>query len=240
MPKFFFDESSLDGSCIELTGETAHHIVNVLRHGLGDRILLCDGKCTDYVTKLISSETGRKFAKVKFEIMETKKCVTEPPIFVRLFQSVIKWENLDIVIQKSVEVGVSEIVPIVTERSIYKLSNVKKKTVRFGRIAKSAAEQSMRGIIPKVAEPKSFYDSLKNKEATALFACCSEGNVFVHEYNEFNKVDLWVGPEGGFTETERKLMLDENIIPIGLGPRVLRSETASVAFISSIILHHER
>ena len=242
MPKFFFDENCASGSRIELIGETAHHIVNVLRHRVGDSVLLCDGKCTDYATKLISAETGKKSVTARFEVLEANKCLTEPPIFIRLHQSVIKWESLDIAIQKSVEVGASEIVPLVTDRSIYKLSDVKKKAERFGRIAKSAAGQSMRGIIPTVAEPKILCDTLKSKASTAFFACCSAkvSNISAHGHGDYNEADLWVGPEGGFTDAERKMMLDENIIPIGLGPRVLRSETASLVLISCLIMHHER
>ena len=127
MPKFFFDKECLRGNYIDLTGEAAHHIINVLRHNLGDDILLCDGNLIDYATKLLYYETDKKYVRARFEVIESKVCHTEPPIFIRLFQAAIKWENFDFAIQKSVEVGVSEIVPVVTERSIYKIEDVKKK-----------------------------------------------------------------------------------------------------------------
>ena len=242
MPKFFFDLHSLEGARIEIDGETAHHIVNVLRHRVGDRVLLCDGKRMDYVTELISYETGRKSTKAWFEVQETKKSPAEPRVYVRLHQSVINWENFEIAIQKSVEVGVSEIVPMITERTVHKLHDVKKKLDRFGRIAKSAAEQSMRGIVPTVQEPAYLLDTIKNKEAVGYFACCSKKEILEcrHEDLMHKKIDLWVGPEGGFTDSEKKSMLAQNIVPVGLGPRVLRSETASIVLISHIVMSHER
>ena len=236
MPKFFVGEDCFSGNHIELTCETAHHIINVLRHRIGDEIILCDGKCTDYVTKLVMYESRNKNAKARFEVIETKKCLTEPGIFVRLYQSVIKWENFDFAIQKSVEVGASEIVPVVTSRSIYRMSDVKKKMPRFNRIAKSAAEQSMRGIVPKVVEPKALCDTQKDKDAAAFFACCDEKVSLAGRLHnlKFEKADLWVGPEGGFTDLEKESLLAKMIIPFGLGPRVFRSETASIVSIACI------
>ena len=129
MPKFFFEEDCFDGTRIELQGETAHHIINVLRHKIGDEIYLCNGNCMDYTAKLISTETYRKSTKAVFEVLEAKKCVAEPSVFIRLNQSVIKWENFDFAIQKSIEVGVSEIVPVVTGRSVYKITDVNKNRI---------------------------------------------------------------------------------------------------------------
>lgn len=235
MPKFFFDEKIFDGKFIKMQGETAHHIINVLRHRVGDDIVLCDGRNTDYASALI--ETDRKLITAKFEVQEVKQCLTEPSVFVRLFQSVIKWENFDFAIQKSVEVGVSEIVPIMTDRCIYKIADVYKKTERFNRIAKSAAEQSYRGILPTVTTPKSLTDSLEGKEAASFFACFEEkGDLFDKVGNmQLSKADLWIGPEGGFTSQEKKSLLASGVIPFSLGPRVLRSETASIVSVFSIL-----
>ena len=242
MPKFFFEVENFDGDHLYLYGETAHHIVNVLRYKVGDEVLLCDGKCTDYLTKLISYETRKKVFMARLEVMEIKKCLTEPPIFIRLYQSVIKWDSFDFAIQKSVEIGASEIVPVVTERSMYKISDVNKKTERLNRIAKSAAEQSMRGIAPQVLEAKNFGDSIKNKEPAAFFACCEEKKYLAswHDNKKIEKVDLWIGPEGGFTDSEKKSMQAKNIIPFSLGPRVLRSETACIASIANLLMSYQR
>ena len=242
MPKFFLDADRFGGSHIELGGEMAHHIVNVLRYRIGDEVHFCDGNCTDYVARLISSEASRKSTKVRFEILEATSCQAEPSIFVRLFQSVIKWESLDFAIQKSVEVGVSEIVPTVTNRSIYKISDVKKKIERMRRIAKSAAEQSRRGIVPKVAEPICFYDSLTKKNSVAFFACCDEEKSLASRFEKIDpkKADLWIGPEGGFTEQEKKSLLHSDVKPYSLGPRVLRSETAAIVSISNLLMLSQR
>ena len=247
MPKFFFDVENLDGEHLCLHGETAHHIVNVLRYKVGDEVILCDGNCTDYFAKLISFETRKKVIKARLEVTETKKCLSEPPIFVRLYQSAIKWESFDFAIQKSVEIGASEIVPVVTERSMYKISDVNKKAERLNRIAKSAAEQSMRGIVPQVLEAKNFGDSIKNKEPVAFFACLEEKKSLASQLDNksldnksIEKIDLWIGPEGGFTDKEKKSMQSRNIMPFTLGPRVLRSETASIASIVNLLMYYQR
>lgn len=247
MPKFFFDAERFDGTHIEMTGETAHHIINVLRHNLGDEVLLCDGNCTDYTTRLISCDTYKKITKIKFEIKEVKKCMNEPHVFVRLCQSVIKWENFDFAVQKSVEVGVSEIVPIVTKRSIYRISDVRKKIERFNRIAKSAAEQSMRGIVPRVMEPVSIDAFILNAMTTTrddigFFASCEEKITLPRrlENLKFDKVDLFIGPEGGFSSEETKSLIANSMIPYSLGSRVLRSETAGIVSIAHIVLFSER
>ena len=242
MPKFFFDVENFYGTYLNLHGETAHHIVNVLRYKIGDEVLLCDGNCTDYLTQLISVEASKKGTMAKFEVMDTKECLTEPLIFIRLFQSVIKWDSLDFAIQKSVEVGASEIVPIVTNRSIYKIKDVSKKIERLRRIAKSAAEQSMRGIVPQVLEPMSIESSIKNKEHVAFFACNEEKKSLASKLDSkrVEKVDLWIGPEGGFTDSEKKSMQASDVIPFSLGPRVLRSETASIVSISYLLMLYQR
>ena len=242
MPKFFIEAGSLIGTHIEIHGGAAHHIVNVLRHEIGDNIILCDGNSTDYVTTLISCEKGSKNALAKFEVLEAKKSITEPPIFIRLYQSVIKWDSFDIAIQKSVEVGASQIVPIVTERSIYKIIDVRKKTERFGRIAKSAAEQSKRGIVPMVTEPICIDDAIQNKGKVAFFACCDEEKTLANRLDQLKikKVDLWIGPEGGFTDSEKKSLLAKGIVPFTLGPRVLRSETASIVSIANLLALYQR
>ena len=271
MPKFFFDAEHLNGDFIDLNGKTAHHIVNVLRYKKGDKILLCDGNCIDYVSRLVSYETHKKSVKARFEVLEARKCLNELPFFVRLFQSVIKWDNLNFAIQKSVEVGVSEIVPLVAERSNYGISDVKKKVGRMNQIAKSAAEQSKRGIVPRVTEPINMdcFASLAMTEGEvhamtkgevlamtkgevhamttvhetqAFFACCDESVSLVSrlENIKFDKVDLWIGPEGGFTDYEKKSMKESSIIPFNLGPRVLRSETASIVSIASLALFCQR
>ena len=239
MPKFFFEAESFDGKFIDIQGKTVHHIVNVLRQSIGDKILLCDGNRTDYITKLVFHEIDKKSATARFEVLDIKESLTEPPIFIRLFQSVIKWENLDLAIQKSIEVGASEIVPVVTKRSIYKLADVHKKTGRYNEIAKSAAQQSHRGIIPKVNYPKILDETILCKESTGFFACCCEKKTLSKSYkSRADKIDLWVGPEGGFTDAEKKSLLSNNILPFSLGPRVLRSETASIVSIVNLLLFY--
>ena len=236
MPKFIIEHESFDGTHVHLAGETAHHIVNVLRYKVGDEVLFSDGNNTDYVTRLTYHDKSKR--SVSFEILAKIKCLTEPFIYVRLFLSAIKWESFDFAVQKAVEVGVSEIVPIVTDRTIYKKKDIIKKTERFCRIAKSAAEQSMRGIVPKVAEPKILSEALRDKETISFLACCKEKEslVSVASKYRFSKTDIWIGPEGGFTNKEIERLIAKKVIPFSLGPRILRAETASTVAIASLLL----
>ena len=247
MPKFFFDAKKTIGTHVELTGKTAHHIANVLRYKLGDEVLLCDGNCIDYVTKFVSCETSKKLTKIRLEVKEARKCYNEPSVYIRLYQSVIKWENFDFVIQKSVEIGVSEIVPVVTKRSIHGISDVRKKVERFNRITKSAAEQSMRGIVPNVLEPVSMSDYVLQATTTAcdkvsFLALCDERITLMKRLENTNLevIDLWIGPEGGFTTEETTSLVGNGFIPYSLGPRVLRSETAGIVSAANVILLSQR
>lgn len=242
MPKFFVEEGPGEpGAVIRVTGETAHHIVNVLRHRRGDRVMFCDGRLNDFCAALLCVEKQKNGAAAAvFEILETKKCGYEPPAFVRLCQSLIKWDCFEYAVTKAVECGASEIAPVLAARGGVSADDAAKRLERLRRLARQAAEQSMRGIIPKILPPAGIAESIADT-AAGFFGCHAESRGFAQALSRAGPAAagggfrIWIGPEGGFTADEKELLKSGGALPVRLGNSVLRSETAAVAAISQLL-----
>ena len=241
MPKFFFPLEAMEGSRIHISGETAHHLLHVLRMKPGDEVVLCDGLGTDYHGALAETTPT-----VIFDIRETSTCDTEPSVNITLFQSLPKGDKMDFIIQKCVELGVSSIQPVHTERCVARIKDkdAPKKIARFQKIAESAAGQSMRGIIPVVHPPLSFkaaIDSISNattkQDSLTLVAYEKEHFLALKSavVNNPININLWIGSEGGFSDNEITALCNIGATPITLGRRILRTETAAIATIAQII-----
>ncbi|MCL2399686.1 MAG: 16S rRNA (uracil(1498)-N(3))-methyltransferase [Defluviitaleaceae bacterium] len=242
MPKYFINEPSdkAEGQLLQLEGDTAYHLIKVLRVRIGEEVILCDGKETDYycIVESIDSLT------LTCLILSKHQCETEPKCKISLFQAMPKADKFEWVIQKSIELGVYEIIPIYTDHSIKKNANVE----RFQKIAESAAGQSMRGIIPKVHYPTSwegvkyqtkFKYSIVAHEKEDLKTIKSVMNSPLKNNKLQDQVALWIGPEGGFSKNEITLMEEYEFQLVTLGPRILRSETAAIAAIAKILMETE-
>ena len=163
MAKYFFAPQDKTGDIVTLRGETAHHLLNVLRLKPGADVTLCDGACTDY-TATLCKPTGGKLLPVDsctFQITATTPCQTEPSFPITVYQAHPKGDKIESVIQKSVELGAAKIVPLFTAHTLVK--NIDKKQPRYQKIAHAAAEQCNRGILPEVAQPMKFKDAVANK-----------------------------------------------------------------------------
>lgn len=246
MPKFFFSPNDANDGFVHISGEAAHHLLHVLRIKPDDEVTLCDGLETDYHAEFIESSSKAKQAVAVFRIKSTSPCDTEPLTRVTLFQSLPKGDKMDLIIQKCVELGVYEIRPVLTERSVARINtkDAAKKTARFQKIAESAAGQSNRGIIPIIHPPRDFSavieDIKANPAALTLLAYEQEyerslKSVLLNHIAPQKNISLWIGPEGGFTGNEVAALCDTGAIHITLGRRVLRAETAAIAAISQII-----
>ena len=225
MAKYFFEPSK---SPI-LTGDTAHHLANVLRMKVGDSLILCDGNSTDYnaiIEYIKKNEIG-------FKILNSSPSLTEPEAFITLYQGIPKSDKLDLIVQKCVELGVSRIVPVETGRSVSKISG-SKKIERLQKIALSAAEQSMRGIVPEVCEAVTFKNATKT--ANAIVAYENETSAMLKQVLPQATIDIWIGPEGGFTQDEITTLRNYGGKTVSLGPRILRTETAAIAALAGITL----
>lgn len=239
MPKFFFCKNDISNEQVQLCGEDEKHIKTVLRAKEGEEMTLCDGEGMDYHCRIASLEKG-----VLLDILSQEVCETEPKVKITLYQGLPKADKMELIIQKCVELGVDSIVAVSTERAIVKLDKKEsKKLERWQKIAEAAAKQSGRGKIPKIGR-----QVLKFKEAVAE-AKKLDGSIIPYEKEQRTgirqfvqgfkgeSIGIFIGPEGGFTEEEISLAEGNGILPITLGKRILRTETAGM--ITAAILLYE-
>lgn len=241
MYRFYIEPSQKQGDTIEITGEDVNHIKNVLRMKNGEKLILCDGAGTDYVCELAGSRERNLVA----AISEEKKSDTELPVRLVLFQGLPKKDKMELIIQKAVELGASEIVPVVTKRTIVKTEGGKeeKKLTRWQAIAESAAKQSGRGVIPKVCPIHTWKEALAsmgNLDYNVILYENAEGMKPTAEClkaaGEKESIGIFVGPEGGFTEEEVTQTTEHGAECLSLGKRILRTETAGLAMLSMLML----
>lgn len=241
MSKFFIDKNAINNELksITITGEDVNHIKNVLRAVPGDIIVLCDQNGNDYFTSISIIEKEKIIANIT-DIVPNN---TEPPVDITLFQGIPKSDKMDFIIQKCVELGVTKIVPVITERTIVKFNGTKdieSKTTRWQRICLEAAKQCNRGIVPFVEKPVKLYQSLETSGDYALNIIpyekeSSTGLKSLIQSSIKGKISIFIGPEGGFSEDEIKYALNKGVRPVTLGPRILRTETAGLAVLSMLM-----
>lgn len=238
MPKFFIDPDAIEGSRVCINGEAAHHMLHVLRVGLGESILLCDGQQTDY--DCLVEKIHPKGLSLSLSIQKTSVCRTEPGVQVVLYQAWPKSDKMDWIVQKCVELGIHEIVPVITTRTVARPGDLTAKTARYQRIAEAAAGQSMRGIIPRVHSLVKFEDALCFADPEVLWLVAYENEQHRTIKNVLNagraqSIGLWIGPEGGFTEAETEALRACRAEVVTLGRRILRTETAGMAALTQVL-----
>ena len=227
MNRFFIEPERLTGPGVELDGEIAHQISRVLRLEAGDRILLLDGVGFEYEVGLSEVRRGGKTETVRGDILAKRPAPGEPRVRITLYQALLKGEKFDYVLQKSTEVGVAAIVPIITERCVSQ--NVRPD--RWRKIIQEAAEQSRRGLLPNLPDqPLSLTETLNRlkAEGTPAFMAWEEESDFSLKQLPpgLDRLALLVGPEGGFSQAEAQAALGAGVQTVTLGPRILRAETA--------------
>ena len=239
MPRFFLSSGAPDTGFFEIVGEDAKHISFSLRMRVGEHLTVCDGAGMDYDC-VISEMDGKT---VKATIVESAPSDTESPFRIRLYQSVPKGDKLDYIVQKAVELGISEIVPVYSARCIVKpaASGEEKRLLRLRRIAEEAAKQCGRGRVPWVFPSMSFSDAVCGAQTENTFICYeNEDSLSLRRYleafcrHEGNTVAFFVGPEGGYSKEEIELAASAGIPSVKLGARILRCETASNFVLSCI------
>jgi 16S rRNA (uracil1498-N3)-methyltransferase len=240
MYRFFVEPEQIGESEIIIKEGDVNHIKNVLRMKPGETILVSDKKNKEYVC-VISEISDRE---VKADIVDINKESRELPIKVTLFQALPKGDKMENVIQKMVELGVYEIVPVSTKRCVVKLDDRKAetKTKRWNNIAESAAKQSKRGIIPKVHVPVAYnkaLDMAKHKDIILIPYEEAENMQMTRQVisgiQPGMSVAIFIGPEGGFGREEVERALQIGAKDITLGKRILRTETAGMAVMSVLM-----
>lgn len=233
-PRFFTGNISDETAVV--VGEDVKHITSVLRMRKGALAVLCDGRRTDYLAEL-GEAAGESCV---FKILEKSPNEAEPSIYLRLFQAMPKGDKMEFIVQKAVECGASEIIPIFTKRCVSRpdAKQMAKKLPRYQKIALEAAKQCGRGIIPTVKKAAEFTE-LKNfisaENTGIMFYECSE-TPLKSAVSEFRKnVDIVVGSEGGFEPSEAEELQRLGFAAVSLGKRILRCETAPIAAISVLM-----
>lgn len=247
MYRFYVERDAIAEEEIILTGEEVNHICNVLRMRAGEEVVICDGMGTDYLCRL--KEFTREF--VTASIIAKSASETELPVRFVLFQGVPKKDKMELIIQKAVELGVYKIVPVITKRTVVKPSEEKKeakKRERFQAIARAAAMQSMRGIIPQIEKELLFRDALKKaEELDALLIPYEEARGIEYTREVLAKlvadgvrsIGIFIGPEGGFEREEVQAAQEMGASCITLGHRILRTETAGLVTLSLLMTAFE-
>ena len=240
LPKFFIDKSAIKGGTCVILGGDAAHISKVLRLSIGDEVVLCDGEGTDYDAKI--SSVGK--SEVGFSILNEYPCESEPKVFVTLFQGIPKASKMEYIIQKCTELGIANIVPVMTKRTVVKLENAQveqKKLERWNKIAQEAVKQCGRGRVPTVDAVCDIKD-IKNMISDFdlfLVAYEDEENISLKSVlknaGAVNKIGIVIGPEGGFEKAEVEMLISAGAKSVSLGKRILRTETAGHTVLTAVL-----
>lgn len=239
MPRFFIDPALIRGDRVTIGGSEAHHMNHVLRLGPGDIITLLDGRGNLFQGRIETIRDGQ----VQCQLLHREPAGAEPPLDVVLVQGLAKGERMDLVIQKGTELGVRSFIPVQCNRSVVRL-DAKKGAVRrerWQRIAQGAAKQCGRGLVPEVMAPVAWSAALDLIPPRGLVLLPWE-----EEINRTLKAELqarkkpevvWIiiGPEGGLEKHEVDQARERGAIPVTLGPRILRTETAGLAAVTMLL-----
>lgn len=240
MRRFFVSPEAISGDAFTVSGSDAKHIATVLRMNAGDRLLLLTGdgrECVGVIAQASRTE-------VTGTIISTAPAAAEPAVEIELIQCLPKGDKMDLVVQKCVEIGVSRIVPAISQRSVARLreDQAQRKTARWRRIAEEASKQCGRSAIPEVADLTTLAEAVSGAAGGGLklipFELESERSLkSVLRETASKKVVLCIGPEGGFAKEEVDLAVSRGFIPITLGRRILRTETAGLVVAACILYH---
>ena len=236
----FFVEGQVSGEQIIITGRDVNHIKHVLRMRPGEEIKISDGGNMVYLCKIASLDENQ----VICDIQEREAAYTELPCPIYLFQGLPKSDKMELIIQKAVELGASAIIPMSTSRAVVRLDAKKEenKLRRWNSIAESAAKQSGRNRIPKVEPVVSFREATERMQTLThrfipyeLCEGMEETRRLLGIIQPGDSIGIMIGPEGGFEKEEISLALERNILPITLGGRILRTETAGMSLLSILM-----
>jgi 16S rRNA (uracil1498-N3)-methyltransferase len=220
------------GGEVTLDEAASHHLSRVLRAAIGDTVTLFNGLGGEYSAKIIQITKRHVVARlVSFSPREA-----ESELNLCLAQGIARGEKMDYIIQKAVELGVKEIIPLLTERTTVKLDQGRseKRLSHWQAIAISAAEQCGRNYVPPIAPPCTFSQALLTTAGDIRFVLSPRSSQKLDKSNGYmhKRIVLWIGPEGGFSESEMDIALSSGCLALNLGPRILRTETASLAAIT--------
>lgn len=236
MQRFFFDDEIIENNTFVVTDDKHNHISRVLRMSVGESVVFCDGKKTDYICELVSCTKDGSF----FRVIESVENETEPSVEITVFQCFPKGEKMDDMVKRCVQFGAYSIVPVFSSRCVVRpdKKGCAKKIDRLNKIARSSAMQSMRGIIPVVEDAVNYKTAISMmKDYDVAYLCYEDEKKLVVNKASFKgkRVAILVGPEGGIDTHEADFAIEQGIECISLGKRILRTEDAAVFAIPIIL-----
>lgn len=245
MYQFFVDSSQIQDQKIIIMGSDVNHIKNVLRLKPGEEIAVKNGvDGREYRCGIEEFTQDSVICSLRF----IKEEGVELPSKIFLFQGLPKADKMELIIQKSVELGVFEVIPLAVKRCVVKLDEKKAvaKIKRWQGIAEAAAKQSKRGIVPIVREPMAMREAVAYAQGMdvklipyELAGDMARTKEIIEAIRPGQSVAVFIGPEGGFEQSEVEEALAANIMPVTLGKRILRTETAGITVLSWLMYHLE-
>jgi len=244
MYHFFAKQENIFDNYILIDGEDVNHMKNVLRMNENDKILISSGDNIDYHCHISKIESDRIIANIELIDEEGK----ELPSKIYLFQGLPKADKMELIIQKAVELGAFEIIPVAMKRCVVKLDKKKEDTKlkRWNGISESAAKQSKRSIIPNVSNVMTYKEAIeyaKRLDIVLLPYECAEGmsetKRIITSIESGRSIGIFIGPEGGFDMSELNIAMDSDFKVITLGKRILRTETAGFMILSVLMFELE-
>lgn len=236
MHRFFISPEAIQGNQVSLEERVARQLREVLRARPGEHIILLDDEGGEYEAELawVSREGGEA------RVVEKRPAPPEPRTQLHLYQSLLKGDKFDLVLQKGTEVGIAAFIPVFSLRCV--VDEVRpNKLERWHRILVEAAEQSGRGRLPALSEPLLFTDACEKVSGLSLLPWEGERGRGLREAlqgaADQTQIDLFIGPEGGYEEREVAFARERGILPVSLGRRILRAETAGLVAASAILYH---
>ncbi|MCI6429816.1 MAG: 16S rRNA (uracil(1498)-N(3))-methyltransferase [Oliverpabstia sp.] len=242
MYRFFVGQSQIDPEQkkISITGSDVNHIKNVLRMKNGEEVLISDGECFEYICRIDEMNQGE----IRLSITGRKEADRELPSRIYLFQGLPKSDKMELIIQKAVELGVYEIIPVDMKRTVVKFDGKKQeaKLQRWQGISESAAKQSKRIVVPQIHPVMKFSEALKyaeNLDVRLMPYELAENMQYTRkilgEIQPGHSIGIFIGPEGGFAPEEVEAALQSQVQSITLGKRILRTETAGITVLSILM-----
>lgn len=244
MYHFFAEHENIHEDYIDITGSDVNHIKNVLRFKVGDELLISSGDNYDYSCKI--SEMNEDY--IRADIFAVDEKGKELPSKIYLFQGLPKADKMELIIQKAVELGIYEIIPVSMKRCVVKLDDkkAKSKIERWNAISLSAAKQSKRSVVPEITGVLSFKEAVKKAselDKIILPYECAEGmsktKEVINNIKPGESIGIFIGPEGGFDASELDQALEIGSEIITLGKRILRTETAGMMLLSVLMYNLE-
>ena len=246
MHHFFVRPEQISGKEAYIEGPDWNHAANVLRVRPGEQVLLSAGEDWDYLCTV--REVDRAGQRVLLSVLEENRDIRELPVKISLYQGLPKSDKMELIIQKAVELGAARVVPVETARCVVKLDRKKaeSKRSRWQAISESAAKQSGRSVIPEVAMPMPFAAALKEAADSDIRLIPYENAEGMERTRRIlesvvpgQKIAVFIGPEGGFEETEIRRAEEAGFEAVTLGKRILRTETAGFVVLSLLMAQTE-